>query len=121
MADGFCMRKRIKASAILCSSQISVEDVNSLWRQRILRPSGTKRTPCPELSRPALVHTAPAADESGQSLDGQERRINFDPLVRRMRVAAARAEEHRRGVEVLMKDVHVARPADSSHLRRPAG
>src|SRR5215207_1539146 len=84
MADGFCMRKRIKASAILCSSKTSVEDVNNMRTQKILRPggtvdhspaihcraminrpSGTKKTPCPELSWPDLGHAAPAADESG--------------------------------------------------------
>src|SRR5262245_2014445 len=59
----------------------------------------------------------PPAYKSRQRLHRRLRRIQVDPFVRVVRVAAARAEQKRRSAEVPMEDKHIAWPADAADQR----
>src|SRR5215510_7733405 len=64
-----------------------------------------------------LFRFAPTTNKSRQRLHRRLRRIQIDPFVRVVRVAAARAEQKRRSAEVSMEDEHIAWPADVADHR----
>src|SRR5215510_2818003 len=64
-----------------------------------------------------LFRFAPTTNKSRQRLHRRLRRIQVDPFVRVVRVAAARAEQKRRSAEVSMENEHVAWPADAADQR----
>src|SRR5262245_19214377 len=67
--------------------------------------------------RTDLFRSAPPADKSRQRLHRRLCRIQIDPLVRIVCVTAARAEQQRGRVEMVMENEHIAGTADASHQR----
>src|SRR5499426_2220498 len=64
-----------------------------------------------------LFRFAPTTNKSRQRLHRRLRRIQIDPFVRVMRIAAARAEQQRGRVEMAMENEHIAWPSDAPHHR----
>src|SRR5215510_12360533 len=64
-----------------------------------------------------LFRFAPTTNKSRQRLHRRLRRIQIDPFVRVVRIAAARAEQQRGRVEMAMENEHIAWPADAADQR----
>src|SRR6266508_1614654 len=67
--------------------------------------------------RTELFRFTPPADKSRQRLHRRLRRVQIDPFVRVVRIAAARAEQQRGRVEMAMENEHIAWPSDAPHQR----